>query len=58
MFKVKDNDERRSVRTTICTTRSIYERLESIANKKDISRCELINQCIEYALKELEEDEK
>lgn len=54
MFVVKKNE---SSNKTIRMPNELISRLESIANNKDISFNQLIIQCVEYALKDLAEND-
>ena len=57
-FKIVNISTEKSVLKSIRLKYSSMERLEKLATKYNISINKLINECIEYALNNIEEDNK
>lgn len=57
-FKIPTIQEEKTMLKTIRIKVPTYNRIETLATKHNISMNKLINDCIEYALNNLEEDEE
>lgn len=57
-FKIPTIKDEKSILKTIRIKISIYQKIEDLSEKNNISMNRLINECIEYALNNLEEESK
>ena len=57
-FKIPTIQEEKTMLKTIRIKVSTYKKIENLSSKHNISMNKLINDCIEYALNNLEEDEE
>lgn len=56
-FKInKENEKMSSINRTIRLKPDIFERLTLLSEKNEISFNKLVNQCIEYALNNLDDE--
>lgn len=56
-FKISSENKKYSITRTIRIDENLLKRLEELANKNNISTNKLIIKCIEFALKNMEQDE-
>lgn len=56
-FKISSENKKYSITRTIRIDENLLKRLEELANKNNISFNKLIIKCIEFALKNMEQDE-
>ena len=57
-FKIPTIKDEKSILKTIRIKISTYQKIEDLSNENNISMNRLINECIEYALNNLEEESK
>lgn len=57
-FKIPTIKDEKSILKTIRIRISTYQKIEDLSNRNNISMNRLINECIEYALNNLEEESK
>ena len=57
-FKIPTIQEEKTMLKTIRIKVSTYKKIENLSSTHNISMNKLINDCIEYALNNLEEDEE
>ena len=56
-FKISSENKKYSITRIIRIDENLLKRLEELANKNNISTNKLIIKCIEFALKNMEQDE-
>lgn len=56
-FKISTENKKYSITRTIRIDENLLKKLEELANKNNISTNKLIIKCIEFALKNMEQDE-
>ncbi len=57
-FKIPNMDEEKSVLKTIRLKLTILKKVEDLAAKNNLSVNRLINECIEFAINNMEDDKK
>ena len=56
-FKISNENKKYSITRTIRIDENLLKKLEELANKNNVSTNELIIKCIEFALKNMKQDE-